>query len=226
MNRIEFMNSLGEMLRELSIEERGAAIQFYNDYFEDAGVENEAYVVTELGSPEKVAATIKAGLKGENELNSEYSETGYKDTRLDEKDALANRATENNEKKVEIPKKNIGLIILLVMAIVLVGIPLMLPIIGVILAIIITIPIVFASLIVAAIAVMIGGVITFIVGLSQIITALPSALLLAGVGMLLFAIGMVLTVLLIKLTVITLVAMFRGLVWICRKPFEKRRVVA
>ncbi|MBO4514714.1 MAG: hypothetical protein J5721_03460, partial [Lachnospiraceae bacterium] len=37
----------------------------YNDYFEDAGAENEASVISSLGSPREIADNIKAELKGE-----------------------------------------------------------------------------------------------------------------------------------------------------------------
>ena len=57
MNRIEFMDQLKDLLREISAEEREEALQYYEDYFADAGEEHEAEVIRELGSPQKVAAT-------------------------------------------------------------------------------------------------------------------------------------------------------------------------
>lgn len=237
MNRIEFMDSLGEILRELSAEERAAAIQFYNDYFEDAGLENEAHVIAELGSPQKVASTIKAGLVEQRESHSEYveyGETGYTDTRFEEKEELINRTTPNkteeNIGKKEPKEQNVVQILLLVLGIIFIGIPVILPLtvaaLTTILAILIAISAIFVGLIVAAVVVMVSGIVVFIIGLSQIISALPSALLLSGVGMLLFVFGMVGTVLLVKVTVVTVVAIFKGIVKICRMPFEKRGVVA
>ena len=57
------------------------ALDFYNSYFDDAGAENEASVLRELGSPEKVAAIIKADLKGSagGYEYGEYTEHGYED---------------------------------------------------------------------------------------------------------------------------------------------------
>ena len=37
-------------------------MQYYEDYFDEAGPENEQQVINDLGSPERVAAIIKAGL--------------------------------------------------------------------------------------------------------------------------------------------------------------------
>ena len=50
------------MLSDISEEERDEAIAFYRGYFEEAGVENEAFILEELGSPEKIAEAIKRDL--------------------------------------------------------------------------------------------------------------------------------------------------------------------
>ena len=54
------MAELSSQLSRIDAQERAEAIAFYNEYFEDAGVENEQSVIKELGSPSKVAAQIKA----------------------------------------------------------------------------------------------------------------------------------------------------------------------
>ena len=63
MNRAQFMEQLEKLLSDISEEERLEALDYYNSYFDDAGEENEAEVIQELGSPGKVAAIIKADLK-------------------------------------------------------------------------------------------------------------------------------------------------------------------
>ncbi|MBS6194193.1 MAG: DUF1700 domain-containing protein [Clostridiales bacterium] len=63
MNRDEFMAQLARLLVEMPENERMEAIRYYNDYFDEAGEENEAKVIGELGSPERVAASIKANLQ-------------------------------------------------------------------------------------------------------------------------------------------------------------------
>ena len=60
MNRIEFMEELSGLLQDIPEEDRMDALNYYNDYFDDAGAENEKNVIDELESPEKVAAKIKA----------------------------------------------------------------------------------------------------------------------------------------------------------------------
>ena len=65
MNRDGFMSQLESYLADISAAERGEALQYYNDYFEDAGPENEQSVIQSLGSPRKIAENIKAELRGE-----------------------------------------------------------------------------------------------------------------------------------------------------------------
>ena len=59
----EYMKELEGLLAGVPTEEKEEALQYYSDYFADAGKENEGEVISELGSPQKVAALIKAGLK-------------------------------------------------------------------------------------------------------------------------------------------------------------------
>lgn len=64
MTREEFLRRLNELLSDVTDEERAEAIRFYEEYLDDAGPEQEAQVLAELGSPEKVAAIIRANVPG------------------------------------------------------------------------------------------------------------------------------------------------------------------
>lgn len=63
MNREQFIAQLARLLQDLPPAERQEAIRYYQEYFDDAGEENEDAVIQELGSPGKVAASIKANLQ-------------------------------------------------------------------------------------------------------------------------------------------------------------------
>lgn len=76
MNRQEFMNQLEMLLSDISQAERDEALQYYNDYLDDAGIENEESAIRALGSPIQVAANIKEGLKEGNEAG-EFMENGF-----------------------------------------------------------------------------------------------------------------------------------------------------
>lgn len=80
MSRWEFMRRLEELLFEISPNEREAALQYYNDYFNDAGMENEQEVIRALGSPEQVAQIVKDGL-GDGGSQGEFTENGFSSSR-------------------------------------------------------------------------------------------------------------------------------------------------
>lgn len=79
MNRIEFMNRLSFLLSDIPENEREEAVQYYNDYLDDAGVENEEEVLRSLGRPEDLADSIRRGLLEESGEEGEFSETGYRE---------------------------------------------------------------------------------------------------------------------------------------------------
>lgn len=94
MSRIDFIKELESLLLDIPSDEREEALQYYNNYFDDAGEENEQEIIKELGSPERVAAIIKAELDGsysKPEDRGYFTEKGYQDTILiDEKYEIVN----------------------------------------------------------------------------------------------------------------------------------------
>ena len=66
MDRLEFMKQLESLLGDIPATEREEALQYYNDYFDDAGCDNEQEVLEALGSPERVAGNIKSDLNMNN----------------------------------------------------------------------------------------------------------------------------------------------------------------
>lgn len=83
MNRVEFLTELSGLLQDISQEEREEALQYYADYFDEAGPEREQDCIVELGSPAKVAAQIREGLGGDLDAG-EFTERGYHDARFEE----------------------------------------------------------------------------------------------------------------------------------------------
>lgn len=60
MNRKEFLRKLQLELYKLPRHEIDDAIAYYNEYFEEAGPDQEQAVIKELGTPSKIATQIKA----------------------------------------------------------------------------------------------------------------------------------------------------------------------
>lgn len=72
MNRAEFLRKLEQLLMNIPAEERRDALQYYEDYFEDAGPEREQEIMKELVSPEFVADTIIEGLNQREGMEGRY----------------------------------------------------------------------------------------------------------------------------------------------------------
>ena len=66
MNREEFLMRLEGMLQSISPTEKEEVLQYYRDYFEDAGPENEQSVIEALGDPADIAENIKKDLQGDD----------------------------------------------------------------------------------------------------------------------------------------------------------------
>lgn len=58
MNKQEYLTALNKELKKMPEEERKNALQYYIEYFDDAGVENCERVIIELGRPKDVANQI------------------------------------------------------------------------------------------------------------------------------------------------------------------------
>lgn len=65
MDRHTFLQQLRALLADTSAEEREEAIRYYEEYFDEAGPEQEQAVLAELGSPAKVAAILRANVPGQ-----------------------------------------------------------------------------------------------------------------------------------------------------------------
>lgn len=82
MKKEEFLKQLEYLLQDLPDSEKEEAISYYRDYLEEAGPEREEKAVEEFGSPERVAAIIRASASGTLEEGGAFTETGYRDERF------------------------------------------------------------------------------------------------------------------------------------------------
>lgn len=242
MNRKEFMSKLEQLLADIPAEERAEALQYYEDYFDDAGAENEADVIRELVSPERVAATIQRDMKSAED-EGEFTENGYQESWEQEKDVPEKRGytyqKENHrdekahsgqeyhyEGKRE-PRSNDLLKIILIIAIGIaalsIGGPVVLVVVGAVLAVLLVVFFALAGLLLAAAVIVLIGL-GLIVGGFVALGSVPAALVLWGTGLVLIAAGVIGVVLMGKICIKVYPAMFRGVVNICRKPFHRKAV--
>lgn len=82
MTRDEYMKELEYLLQDVQEEDKDDALQYYRDYFEEAGPEKEEDIIRELGSPERIASMIRCDIAGHLEQGGEFTESGYQDERF------------------------------------------------------------------------------------------------------------------------------------------------
>lgn len=221
------MDELERLLKDIPAEEREEAIQYYNDYFDDAGEENEARVIEELGSPAQVARTI---LEGMSDHTGEYTEKGYEDGRFrDYREVSANcrepeKGKSSRKQSGSGPWKAFCIILLCILLC-----PIIIPIGIALLAVLIAVIVGIISLAVAAIAVAvalpIAGILTIAVGIYRLFLFPAAGIALGGIGCLLLAVGILVCLAAVWLLSKVLPACIRGAVALIRYPLRKAGIV-
>lgn len=252
MNRYEFMSRLERLLSDITPNERNEALQFYNDYFDDAGAENEQDVIRALGSPEKVAATIKADLAGNED--GEFTENGYRDfqdkgqelvrygqNEKGQRDSYQGDGNQNGYKehsysgskderfeRANRGKRNItmGQVIFIVVLCIFAA-PLLIPVAASVFALFVAFAAVLFALFVAVAAVgaamIVVGIVLLILGIVKVFAAPFGGLCLAGTGLVCAGIGILFAIISVLVCTTVVPSVLRGVVNICRMPFKKRR---
>lgn len=197
MNRAQFMASLRAELAALPVEERETALKYYEEYFDDAGPENEQSVIAELGSPQQVAQKIKTELAA---------------------NSAAAAAGASAKAKSGMP---VWLLVIIAVFAIPVGFPLLMGLLGALIGILAGLFGIFIGILVSGIAVFISGITLIVAAIGLLALEPLHGLLLGGVGLILTGIGMLLTLLIIRL-----IPVFIGwIVKLCKIPFRKRGAV-
>lgn len=225
MNREEFMNRLRNLLSDITEAEREEALTYYEDYFDDAGAENEASVINSLGSPEKVAATIKEGLSDSSGENGEFSETGYS-SHYQNKDEVAAKTLSSEERGFGKKKSLSGGMILLIVILCIFALPILGPIaIGIValfVGILCAVAAVLAAVMICGVSIVIAGFALFVTAVIAFFAFPAAGFLLLGSGLILVGLGILITMLGIWIFAKLLPPLVRGFVKLCRMPFERK----
>ena len=206
MSREEFLRQLEKLLYDIPENERREAMEYYRNYFDDAGPMKEEQIIEELGSPQEVASGIKKDLFGET--YSEYDFTENKETY--ERPA--------GDKTV----RNILIAVILVLTFP-VWIGLAACVFGVFAAGVACV-FAFALAIIAIVGVaIIVGIVFSGVGIGQIVTGFPAlGLIFFGLGLLMLAVSVAGIIVTVYAVGTLLPRILRGIVRLCKKPFQKR----
>ena len=231
MSRWEFMRRLEELLSDISPSEREEALQYYNDYINDAGRENEAEAIRSLGSPEQVAKSIKEGLGLGETTNTGYTECAYESDTYSSDTYSGDTYTSgtNTQQGVEndSPKKDklpVWAIVLIVIGCILLS-PAILGLLGGILGGITGIIGAIFGIIVGvgatAIALVIAGIALIIAGFGTIIVHPLVFVGLLGAGLICIALGILLTMLEVFLCGICIPEGVKGIIYLYKKYVKK-----
>ena len=216
MNAYEYLQALRAALAVLPDDEIDSAMRYYEDYFLDAGDENAAQVIEQLGPPEQVAEAILRDYTGVARRRPERFE--------EEKAQTVDGVPLGRDGKPLTRKKGIN--------------PWML-------ACIVLLALIFGPIAVAVIGAIIVAVVGLIVGVAACVVAVPAATLIGGGALVLFsfllwatpasalatlgagltvgAVGLLLVLLVIKLCILFVPPIIRGLVALIRWPIQKIR---
>ena len=222
MSRKAFMARLDELLADITEAEKDEALSYYEEYFEDAGPENEEEVISSLGSPEKVAATIKAGLSENAQEEGEFSETGYTNSYYDVKDEVA---TVNNRKGLGGIGTG-GWIIILILALFAFPIwgPIVLGVLGTLFGVLVAIAAVIFAVLVTGVALVAAAVGLVVAGFATLFATPIVGVALIGAALLVAGIGILLAILGFWVVTKVIPPLFRGFVELIRKPFARKGV--
>lgn len=106
MNRREYMAQLSYLLQDMPESERQDVLNYYENYFDEGGSEQEELIIRTLGSPERLAAIIKEGMQEEEgSAYGEYTESGYRDDRFREDDKVPQEYYEDSQSYEEVTGK-------------------------------------------------------------------------------------------------------------------------
>ncbi len=190
MTRTEYIAKLTKYLRKLPQQDYEEAIEYFMEYFEEAGPENEARVIAELGTPKEAAHEVISRLLEEKIV--------------EDKSSLRNKTT------------ILWIAILAVLASP-VALPILLFFLAMIVTLLMIIFAVIVTALALTFALLISGVYTFFTSFSLLSVSLASTLFGGGLGLLMF--GGALLLLLISFEICKLIVKLITLLikWLIKK---------
>lgn len=217
MNKAEYIAALRREIQALPEAEREEAIKYYSDYFDDAGTEKEAEVMSELGTPQELAQFILSNFACVPEPTSK----GRGDTDSDAPNKSVNQSVARpTTSETQSSAARIVLLILLVVITFPIWCPVVATVGGILFGVFVAIIAVGAALVIAAAAVLLAGVALVAFGIGTMFGAPLSALLLSGSGLMLTGAGIICIIAGAWVCSKIIPAIIRGVVKLCRMPFN------
>lgn len=199
MTRNEYMEQLKKYLKRLPKEDYDNAIEYFSEYFDEAGPENEQQVMEELGQPREAARELLLNLLQES-VGGGKDSTGEKTAALPEAGSVvqerstAGQNAHDSTKNKRSPGKIILLAILVLCASP-VSLVLLISALTVLFAVVVVIASVIFSLGVTSVAAIAGGILLAGFGAMLILKSVAAACMMAGSGFLMAGAGILIGIL-------------------------------
>ena len=229
MNKEVFLNRLESLLRDIPEMERTEAIAYYTEYFEDSELSDEA-VIRELGTPEEVAHNIREEVS-EKEIITNIPAAAGNQTSQNAGQNMGNKNQSSESKTAEQVKSDSSektLITVLIVIAIILAVPIWMPLAGTLFGIVVgvfaTVFAIFLSVAICAIVFFVVGVILFGMGIANLFVIPLASICLFGTSFLLVGLSFLCCLATIKFCTVVFPAMFRGIVYLVKLPFNKKGV--
>lgn len=215
MNREEYMKRLERALNGISESEKAEALQYYRDYFDDAGVENEQEVMEALGTPENLAETIKKEQMGqqdsfEQNVDSEDTYVG------------ATKENEDNKKKNKLSGGTIAAIVILAIL----ASPIILTVAAAVASALVGVVAAIFSAVVSVIAVVLALILVVVICIVAVFVFAGISpffsVILAGIALMVAGVCVFLIMAVVWLFGMALPWLIKGIIKLCKKIFGKK----
>lgn len=164
MTKLQYMEQLKQKLKRLPREDFQKAIDYFEEYFAEAGEGNEAQAIEDLGSPQTAA----------EQIIREF--------------AIENSSSGESKKDVKKGFNGVWIVILAIFASP-IALPMVFAVIAVLFAILVTVISVLAAIGISGVAFAITGPVALIGGLMMLARSVPVALVSIGLGLVFIAAG-------------------------------------
>lgn len=229
------MNRLEQLLMDLTYDERIEALQYYEDYFADAGPDQEDEIIKELKSPEELAQVIKEDIVANT---VEHGSTAYTGTEIvpdtfeyqePEREGYVREENDRYTQFGEEKKKNSGMkLVLIILGAVFLG-PVLLAIALSVLGVVFGLFAAAFGILLAAggvgIGLIAGGVFLMVSSIVSVAVHAISSVFIFGAGLVLFGLGFLFIaafILLIKF----IKWLFESFVELVKRVFNRRGAYA
>lgn len=190
MNKEEYLNELQKYLKRLPAEDYQNAMDYFTEYFEDAGSDGEAAVIKELGTPKEAASELLTALLDERvQKSSLLTESGAfsnQNSPYDKKSARYQYQGAGNTQRKSSKSSPLSIVLIACLAILAapIGAPLTICVLILLLCGLIFLGCCILCIFVFSVAAVFTGAVLFGIAFSLISSSLPGFCTMIGMGLL------------------------------------------